>query len=465
MTTPAEHDPPPKPEPSLWLRLRKLDFVLMSGRELLWISLGASAVIAALLWLVLAIWSPPPPKKVRILTGPESGAYYLYGQRYAKAFAEHGVQLEVLPSHGSIENLRRIADPGEQVSLALVQGGLIEDASQYRQLESLASVAYEPIWVFLPAGDRAARGKLVAPLTVLAGKRIAIGPDGSGVRVLAERMLALNSIDASNTTLSDLGGAAAVDALIAGQLDAVVLVAAIDAPAVLKALTANLRVLEPDTVDAYVRLLPWLNKISLPRGVIDLQRVLPGEDITLMATTANLIARTDTARAIAYLQLDVASEIHSKPTRVSALREFPSQKSLELEQSDESVRYFKNGRPFLQRYLPFWLANLIERLLITVVPALAIAVPGVQLLIRFIGWRHKAAITQLYERLYLLERDGIFDATRMRDASARSRARAHLDAVEYELAKLRHEPERHVDTYNLKAHLDMLRYRIGSAPA
>jgi TRAP transporter TAXI family solute receptor len=431
--------------------------VLLTTRELWWVAGVLAAVVALVFWVVLAIWSPPPPKTVRITTGGESGAYYLYANRYAELFKKHGLKLEVLPSKGSLDNLQRLGGPDvarrdpKRVDLALVQSGLVEDPAAYPHLESLASVAFEPIWIFYKPTDAKQR---LTKLAELQGKRIAIGPEGSGTRVVAQRLLTLNNVTGPSAVLSNLSGAEAVDAVVAGTLDAAIVVASVEAPNVERALTAGLRAMDLSNADAYIRLYPWLTKLTLPRGVVNMARNSPDEDITLIATTANLVVRADTHPALSFLLLDVASDVHAAPTRMSKLREFPSQQSLDLAQSEESKRFFKTGRPVLQRYLPFWLANLIERLLVSLVPALAILLPAAQIIPKVIHWREKAKITQLYDRVQWLESTGVL---RPKDASALTQAHQRLDEIRSDIDRLRLEPELHVDVYNLKAHVDFVR--------
>jgi hypothetical protein len=271
---------------------------------------------------------------------------------------------------------------------------------------------------------------------------------------VAQRLLTLNNVTGPSAVLSNLSGAEAVDAVVAGTLDAAIVVASVEAPNVERALTAGLRAMDLSNADAYIRLYPWLTKLTLPRGVVNMARNSPDEDITLIATTANLVVRADTHPALSFLLLDVASDVHAAPTRMSKLREFPSQQSLDLAQSEESKRFFKTGRPVLQRYLPFWLANLIERLLVSLVPALAILLPAAQIIPKVIHWREKAKITQLYDRVQWLESTGVL---RPKDASALTQAHQRLDEIRSDIDRLRLEPELHVDVYNLKAHVDFVR--------
>ena len=437
---------------SVWRRVRSGDFELLEDRELLLVGVALALAVAAALWVLFAYIEPPPPKRVAITTGGATGAYFAYGKKYAEQFKKHGITLEVLPSKGSVENIERLAAPNASVAIGLMQSGIGEPETT-PDLESLASVAYEPIWVFYKP---ASASKRVTTLDPLRGQRIAIGPVGSGTRLAALKLLKAYGIDERTATLSEQTGSEALQALTGGSIDAAFMVAAADAPSVVQALSAGLEPISFDRADAYVRMLPWLSKVVLPRGVISLARDLPREDVVLVAASANLVVHKDLHPAIAYLLMDIAADIHKPATIANGLRELPSEKSLDFPQSAESQRFFKNGRPFLQRYLPFWLANLLERLVVTLLPALAIMIPLVKLLPKTIEWREKARILRLYHEVLLLERRGELDA------SDRPRAVAHLDRVEAALGALVPRVGHYVDTYNLKSHLDMLRARLGA---
>lgn len=439
---------------SLWHRVREGDIVLLTGRELLLIGLGLLVIAAAFFWVLFTYIEPPPPKRVTITSGDESGAYFAYAKKYAAQFQKQGITLDVLPSKGSVENLARLTDPKAGVEIGLMQSGL-GDNGQTSQLESLASIAYEPIWIFYKTSSSSDRLTTVGPLL---GKRIAIGPEGSGTRIAALKLLNGNGIDARSATLSDQTGSEAVQALVGGKVDAIVVVAAADAPSVVQALDAGLEPISYARADAYVRLMPWLSKVTLPRGVISLARDLPHEDIVLVASAANLVVRKDLHPAIAYLLMEIAADVHRPPTITNSLGEFPSEKSLDFVQSNESKRFFKTGLPLLQRYMPFWVANLLERLTVTLLPLLAIAIPLVRFLPKLLDWRERARILRIYAELKRLEQEGELRP------SNRATAVAHLDRLDISLGATKLGVDHAVDMYNLKAHLDMLRARIKLVP-
>ena len=431
------------------------EFLLLTGRELMQLVLIALVVLAALLWVLFRYIEPPPPKLIRISTGSPTGAYTQYAKQYATALQKHGITLEVVTSAGSVENLKRLDDPAQKFDLAFVQGG-VSSADQHPALESLASVAYEPIWIFFNKKSFK-NGSPPKRLPDLKGHSIGIDAEGSGVRAAATELLKMNQITAQEARLLPIGGMAAVDAVLAGTLDVAVVVAAVDSPAVQKALSEDLGVMNFENADAYVRLLPWVAKVTLPKGVANLARDLPADDVTLIAATANLVARGDLHRAIMFLVLDIASTVHKKPAAVNALTEFPSERNLDYNQSEESKRFFKTGRPFLQQYLPFWLANLIERMLVTIVPILAIGIPLIRLVPAFLNWRERSELTQLYDEVMALEHK------HYGSADEKSTSLARLIQIDQILPTLNLGANHHVDVYNLKSHLELVRARLAAA--
>ena len=447
----------PRPTLSFAKKLILGEFLLLTGKEQMQLALLILAVLAVGLWFLFGFVEPPPPKTIRISTGASTGAYTRYAEQYAAEFAKHGIKLEIITSAGSIENLRRLDDRKQKVDLAFVQGG-VGSAEQHPELVGLASIAYEPVWFFY---DKKRFGKTTPPtrLTDLAGHSLAIDAEGSGVRAAATRLLEMNQMSTGGEKLLPLGGMAAVDALLAGTLDAAVMVAPVDSPAVQKALSNDLGLMNLDNVDAYVRLLPWLAKVTLPRGVANIANNVPHEDVVLIAAVANLVARDDLHHALMYLTLETTSKVHRRPSAVNSPSEFPSEKNLDYTESDEAKRFFKSGRPFLQQYLPFWLANLVERTLATLLPILAIGLPLMRVIPSFLDWRVRAKLTQLYDEVVSIEsRRGESDA-------AKEKSLARLSEIDRLLPDLNLGADHHVDIYNLKSHLELVKGRLLGANA
>jgi TRAP transporter TAXI family solute receptor len=337
---------------------------LVSIRDLA-ITWGPFIVIGVAL-LVAAYWllDPTPPHRVVLATGPENSAYAEFGKRYAEELKRYRIQVELRNTIGSRDNLVLLRDPKQHVDLAFVQGGAAEtlrnnDDEHAEPVVSLGSLFYEPVWIFYRAGTL----PKFTSLGQLRGKRVNIGARGSGTPGLFMRLLAANQIEPDELQRSLLGETEAVVALLDGKLDAIVLVSAPEAQMVQMLLqTPGVRLFEFTNAEAYARLYRYISPVVLPRGVAHLALDVPNHDLQLIAATTSLVARENIHPAIIELFVQAASRIHSSPGWVARAGQFPSAAQNEFPLANDAERYYRNGPPLLQRYLPFWLANLIDRM-------------------------------------------------------------------------------------------------------
>ncbi len=421
------------------------------------------AVLAAIgVWALIRFLSPDPPRTVRMSTGAPDGAYHQFALKYQRLLRDNGITLELLPSSGSVENLQRLNDG--KASVGLVQGGLgfltVDPLSDIENtpLRSLATVTHEPVWIFSHTLD------LSAGLGTLKGRRVAVGAAGSGNRKLAMQLLTIYGlVDAhgrwpTGTELLDLGGMAAATALQAREIDAAIIVAAPQAAAVGKLLDLPaMRLAALDHVDGLARRFPFFAPVVLKRGAIDPARDIPARDIALLSTTANLVVHDDLHPALAYLLLEAARQTHTGPGLFNRPGEFPSPVATDFPLADEADRYFKNGRPFLQRYLPFWMANFVQRLVLMIVPLLAILIPVFKFLPALLQWKEKNRLFHRYGELKFLESD---IASRSLSAEEKTAARKRLDAIEAEISQARFPLDFSDRIYTLRQHVDYVRGRL-----
>ena len=393
---------------------------------------------------------PAPPRHIVIATGAESGAYYQFAQRYANILARHGITLEVRASAGSLENLDLLKK--EEVQVGFVQGGVLQPKENPDEdeaddgLRSLGSMFYEPVWVFYRGNQPLQR------LTDLRGKRIAIGQEGSGVRQLAQQLLAANEIPIGNQLLA-LSGLKAAEELQQGRIDAAFLIASERAPVVQVLLRSpGVKLMSFAQSGAYQRRFPFLTKLTFPQGVADLVRDFPPEDIRLLAPTANLVVRDDLHPALQSLLLQAASEVHGKSGFFQDAGEFPAYKDAMLPLSNEAARYYKSGAPFLQRYLPFWLAVLADRLIVLLVPLFALLIPLLKVAPAIYAWRVRSKVFRCYGELKFLEDDlkNHFDPAKLNSY------RERLDALDEEASRLQ-VPLGFTDlVYTLREHVNLV---------
>lgn len=375
-----------------------------SLRDLL-ISFGPY-VCAALLLLGFSYWwmNPTPPKQVTLATGPAQSAYAEFGQRYADWLKPYGITVVLQPTEGSTENLQLLRDG--DVDLAFVQGGTSTTKPEDEDsLKSLGSLFTEPIWVFYRE-EVLKKSKLPAltSLAELKGLRMNWDTAGSGVPNLMRRMLDLNRIEPSQMTLSELDDTPAAMALIAGEVDVIVLAQAPESPIVqMLLMTPGIKLMDFAQNEAYSRRFPFLSAVTLPRGVVDLAQDVPRDDIRLVAPTTSLIASDDTHPALLHLFSMAAHHLHSGAGWFNKAFEFPNAKRDELPIANEADRYMKNGAPFLQRHLPFWVANLIDRMWVVLGILLAVFLPLSKILPPLYKFRIRRRIFKSYSRLREIE--------------------------------------------------------------
>lgn len=414
------------------------------------VTLIIALVIGATLLVALHFVRPAPPDKFVLSTGSVDGAYHLYGTRYRELIAKEKIDVVLRPSSGSVENLSRLTSPESGVDVALIQGGVAVHGKEYG-LVSLAALYYEPLWIFYRGTTE------LTLLTQLAGKRIAVGPEGSGTRALVDNMLHASGALRPDTPLLPLTGMAAAEALIAGKIDAALFVIGTDAPVVKKLLAApGIRLMSLSQAEALTRRFSYLSTVTLPRGMIDLADDIPAANVRMVATTAYLVAREDLHPALVSVLLQSVSRVHSGPGIFRKAGEFPAPREGDFPVSEDAQRFFKSGPPFLQRYMPFWVANLIERLLVLFVPLIVVLIPVMRIMPAFYNWRVKSKVFRWYRELRKVE----VEARRHPDDYDTAELLARLDEIEEGVEAAR-VPLTYWDyVYTLRGHIDLVRARL-----
>ena len=432
---------PPRSTHSHWR-----DLALSLGPLIL---LGMVA-IGLFVWLV----DPAPPTTLTISAGPRDSSFMYVAHRYREILARNHVKLIVLPSEGSLDNLRRLLDRKQKVDLALVQGG-VASGLDTSSLMSLGNMFYAPIVVCY-------RGQGVTRLSEFAGKRIAIGRVGSGTRVMAMHLLKANGIEPGGSTeLSPLDGAAAAKALVDGSIDAAILNGDSATRSVILRLSEQpgIAVMDFAQVEAYTRLFPYLNEIDLTPGVLDLGQDMPDHTIHLISPTVELIARSSLHPALSDLLIEAAQEVHGRADVLQHAGEFPNATVHEYHISDDALRYYKSGKGFLYRELPFWLASVVDRLLVFLVPVVVLLFPALRLVPAVYRWRVRSRIYRWYGALIAIERSA-YDHTSETERIALVR---ELDQIEASLNQLK-MPLAHADAfYVLREHVSFVRRRLDEA--
>jgi TRAP-type uncharacterized transport system substrate-binding protein len=390
-----------------------------------------------------------PPRSIVMATGAKGGANYELGIRYQEILARAGVTLKLRPTAGSLENLALLRDPQSGVSVGFIQGGTTSK-KESPQLASLGTLFYEPLWLFY-------RREIGEGLQALRGRRMSIGPQGSGTRALALELVNRLKLAGSLGNLWDFTPQLAAEKLIAGDIDLAFIVTAWDSPVVQHLMTAKgIELADFPRADAYVALYPFLNKLVLPAGVGDLAMNRPPTDVVLLAAKASLAVRADLHPAIQHLLLSAAMQIHSQPGIFQKAGQFPAAESIDLPLSEGAQSFYKTGRPFLQEHLPFWIATLIERMLFVFVPLAAFLYPLSKFLPQIYDWIMRSKIMRLYDEMRLIESE-VETQGQGHDAKAMI---AMLDQLEKRANGLRLPRVYAIMLYTLRSHINLIRGRL-----
>ncbi len=399
---------------------------LLSIRDLL-ASAGPFAFLAIGLLVLAYLWlDPTPPRQVRLATGPAQSAYDEFGQRYKKALAADGINVVLVPSEGSSANLQLLLDG--KADLGFVQGGSTDSAAaEVSGIESLGSLFVEPLWLFYreEAAKKLTRTAVLSALPQVQGFRLNVGTPGSGVPALMDKLLEANLIDRAAMKLSNLEQTPATVAFLSGELDAIVFASAPESQMVQMLLqTPGVKLMDFPQSEAYSRRFPFLTPVVLPRGIVHLARDMPAANVRLVATTTALLTREGTHPALQQLFAQEARDLHGPAGWFNRAGAFPTVEHSEYPISKEAARAIKSGAPFLQRYLKFWLANLIERMWLVLGIIVAVLLPLSRIVPPLYEFRIRSRVFRWYGQLRDIE-------DRMQqDPSSAAQLIEELDALE-----------------------------------
>jgi TRAP-type uncharacterized transport system substrate-binding protein len=413
-----------------------------------WPAITITVTAAAIGCAAFVMLGNTPPHRIVMATGPEGSAYEADGKRYQAALAKAGVEVQLRSTAGSVETAALLRDPHSGVSAGLMQGGVV-GAANTAGLESLGAVAYEPLWWFHRRENQGVGAD------GLRGRKIAIGPQGSGTRALSLELIKRTGMERQIGELLTLGPREAAEKLKAGEIDVAFMMNSWGAP-VVQQLLADERVALSGFphADAFVALYPFLHKVLVPRGVTDLARDQPPADVTLIATKTSLVVRQDLHPALQYLLLNAATEIHSGPSIFNRANEFPAAEAIDMPLSSEAARFYKSGLPFLHDYFPFWMAALLGKLIILLIPILAVLYPMMRFLPGLYDWAMRSKVLRMYGELRLLE-DEMANA---RDSGGDMReVITRLERLEEQANHLRVPVAYASQLYMLRNHIDLVR--------
>jgi len=435
--------------------MSKIRFTLFSMKDALFafgpIVLMVIAVIVAGYYLV----DPAPGRTLDFSAGQDNTAYQEFATKYAQELAKNQIQLRIHKSQGSQENLHQISDPESIIDIGFVQSGSTNQADAEAQgLISLGSLFYEPIWIFYR------NKKDFTSLVELKGKRVNVGPDGYGVRRLFTQILSVNNLEESDIQVQQLESSAAAAALIEGKLDVLVMSSASDSLLVQMLLqTPGVKLFDFVQAEAYTRRFPFLSHVILPRGIVDLGRDIPSRDYHLISPTATLVAHESLHPALISLFLQAAKKIHGGANWFSKQAEFPSDRYTEIAVEKQAEKFYKNGTPFLQRYLSFWMSNFLERMWVVLLTLGALALPLSKIIPPLYVWRIRSRIYRWYGQLRSVEH-AFDEATPKQRKQIAQEQLQRLDAIEQKVNHISIPLSYAEELYGLRSHIQFVRKRV-----
>ena len=424
--------------------------------------LSPAAALSAIIFVSVVIiiagfwfFRSAPPDTITITSGDEGSRFYRNAEKYAKILAKNGIKLIILPSEGSLENLERLEDHSSRADVGFVQTGVAK-GKNIDKLVSLGSTSYEPLYIFYRSN------KSINILSQFSGKRLAIGEDGTGTQVLALELLAMNEIKPGGATkLLEMDDEEAEKALLEGKIDAAFMMSDSASSKTLRTLLRKpgIKLFDFAQADAYTRRIGYLSKIILPQGALDFGKNIPDHDVNLISPTVELIARSDLHPALSDLLLEAANEVHSRASMFQRRGEFPMPLEHEYRISSDASRYYKSGKSFLYRYLPFWMASMANRILVVFLPMVLILIPGLKSIPAIFRWRMKLRIYRWYRLLLVVEQDMIALLT----PEKRTEFLERLDRIEEEVNKMKVPASFADQFYVLRGHISFVRERLTSS--
>ena len=398
-------------------------------RKHLLVLLAAIMCVMTITSLLLMYFIPAPPSKFLIATGGSKQIYEGIGNQYQEILARSRVDLRVELTNGAQENIGLLNDPASNIQAAIVQGG-VSNAVQSPDLQSLGRMNYQIYWIFYKATDT------LGDLRQIKGKRVGLGPHGSGQRPMTEKILAASGVNSENTTFVSLSTQAAASALNDGEIDVLFLPFALDST-VLYALLTNPRV--------------------LPRAVINLEKIVPANEMVLIAASNVVLVRNDIHPALIDLLAQAIVETHGKPGVFEHAGEFPTLTDPEYPMSETARDFYKNGPSVLNRYLPFWLTNHVQRALAVFVTVFAIILPLFSYAPRAYKWLVEFRLDSMYRRLRAIEAILHGDAASF-DVAAVEADLASVDRAIHVLSI----PMQHSNLFfSITSHLNLVRIQLG----
>ena len=432
------------------------------SREFLAVFLPAVLIAVAAFWFAGRYVKPAPPKSFVLSAASKGSPYYELAARYREEIAKLGVTVDVRESQGSFDNLKGLKDPSSDVQAGIVQGGLANSLDA-QNIHSMGRLLTEPVWIFYRGPDP------LDHITQLKGKRILIGPEGSGTGYLARKLLDANGVTPANSTLISMQLPDYVDTFAKGDADAGFLVLGTDARTVQRLLRQpGTSLMNMAQADALIQRFPYLSPVMLRQGVVDFSQNIPATDTALVATRAMLLVRDDLHPALLAVLAQAVHTVQSRPmlaengeSKLFALGDDALSMDPEFPMSADALRVYKSGPTFFQRILPFWVAALLDRAFILILPLIGIIFPLIRVVPAMYNWRMRRRILYWYRELKNLEND----LPKSASPELVLMKERELDRIEEGVRRISVPIHLSADLYNLRDHVEFVKRRIEALTA
>ncbi len=349
-------------------------------------------LIGGAFWFTSRFIQPEPVKELTIATGREGGVYYSYAQRYKEMLEAEGVKVHLLSTAGSVETRKLLLS--HKADIGFMQGGTAEEEDA-KKLSAIAAIYPEPLWIFTSQKSK------INSLRDLRDKYVAIGERGSGTFALSRQILAAAGIDSNNTAILDMNDSQACAMLKEGKIDALFRVISATSDKIRNCFEKSaLRPLPIRRIDAYLLHFPYLGKVTLPEGAIDLAKNIPGKDLHMLAAPAMVVTTNRLDKVLVRLMAKVVKSAQNPPALLkNDGTDYPNITTTQLPVHPSSERYFKEGDTWLEKIFPFWIAANIYRLKILLIPILTLLIPMLKSFLPLYRWRIRSRIYRWYRQL------------------------------------------------------------------
>lgn len=405
--------------------------------------------------LILVLFSRPlPPSDVYLAVGQTGSTFEMLGKKFVPYFEKEGIKLHLVTTHGSVESLAELNDKNNPISATLMTAGVAEDGS-FPQLRSLGSIEYVPLWLFY-RGTQYTGSK---PFAYFSDKKVSIGPVESASELTLNKILSLSGLSIDNRpNILRIGNKEAIAKLLAGQIDAVCIMDGFNGPNIQELLHhPEIHLLNFTYASAYVKKMPHMSVVTIPKASLDLSKVHPAEDIQMLASTVTLVVNKDLHPAVQSIFLMAAEKISKNLDQFfSKPGFFPAYIDHSIQISSVAESFYSGSRVHMLERLPIWLASYIDRMWFIILGLLAVIFPLFQLIPSYRSKHSVMLVEDSYDEIQEIDQK----STLVNSEQEYLELLVHLDQLDAETRMSWISSEEKIRLYTMKTHLNLVRTQI-----